>query len=87
MLLKYYIHSLLTVDWKTITYMVNLITLRSAVCQTTGIINYNLKELQSSHNDSDERLMLLSLIQKYSLQTAEPQLKWWHDKDFIANRF
>lgn len=68
--------------------MVNLITLRSSVCRTTGVINYNLKELQSSHNDGDKRLMLLSLIQKYSsLQTAEPQLKWRHDKDFIANRF
>lgn len=67
--------------------MVNLITLRSVVCRTTGIINYNLKELQSSQNDSDKRLMLLSLIQKYSLQTVEPQLKWRHDKDFIANRF
>lgn len=66
--------------------MVNLITLRSVVCRT-GIPNYNLKELQSSHNDSDKRLMLLSLIQKYSLQTAEPQLKWRHDKDFVANRF
>lgn len=67
--------------------MVKLITLRSGVCRTTGIINYNLKELWSSHNDSDKRLMFLSLIQKYSLQTAEPQLKWRHDKDFIANRF
>lgn len=52
-----------------------------------SILNYNLKELQSSHNDSDKRLMLLSLIQKYSSQTVEPQLKWRHDKDFIANRF
>lgn len=67
--------------------MANLITLRSVVCRTTGILNYNLKELQSSHNDSDKRLMLLSLIQKYSSQTVEPQLKWRHDKDFIANRF